>query len=405
MQSVLQLNLPTDRTFHPRRPHRKSRAGCVKCKERRVKCDESKPHCLRCQKLGFDCSYDADSKSSAIAVFLASPPNSKAYCMSLDAVTRKINQTLRLDQSPLPVVEALHHFHDLSNPAFGPKRMQATMQAKIIQLGFDSPFLMHSIIAAATSHIRHLANDNRGYALSETYHWQQAITQYSKEITTIGPNNTDSLISACLLLTVRSFALDEYSPLSSFVFSDDPVSLNWLSLQAGLRYLIGATAKWVDGSMWWEMFMRSHDQFLNIFDDDRPGRVAMDPELADLCGIDDTTTAETNPYHAPVRMLTGLLSLERGVKHFAAYTGFMGRLLPDFLEKLMQKDPPALVLLSWWLGLMYGTGMWWVQTRAKSEITAICWYLGSEEGLIKFLKFPSECVEDITFIQEFPTNM
>ena len=151
--------------------------------------------------------------------------------------------------------------------------------------------------------------------------------------------------------------------------------------------------------------MRSRGQFLDIFDDDRPGRVAMDPELADLCGIDDTTTAETNPYHAPVRMLTGLLSLERGVKYFGAYTGFMGRLLPEFLEKLMQKDPPALVLLSWWLGLMYGTGMWWAQTRAKSEITAICWYLGSEEGLVKFLKFPSECVEDITFLDDSSTAL
>ncbi|RAL04929.1 Zn(II)2Cys6 transcription factor domain-containing protein [Aspergillus ibericus CBS 121593] len=398
MQSVLQLN-PPERTFHPRRAHRKSRAGCLKCKERRVKCDESKPHCLRCQKLGFDCTYD-DAKRSAVAVFLTSAPDSKAYCMSVDAVTRKINQTLNLDaKTPLPVVEALHHFHDLSNPAFGPKRMQAAMQAKIIQLGFDSPFLLHTIIAAATSHIRHLAPDNRGYAVSEIYHWQQAISQYSQEITTIGRHNTDSLISACLLLTVRSFALDEYNPLGSFVFSDDPASLNWLSLQAGLRHILGATAQWIDGSMWWEMFMNTRDQFLDIFDDERPGRVAMDSELADLCGIEETTTAETNPYHAPVRMLTGLMSLERGIKYFGAYTGFMGRLLPEFFEKLMQKDPPALILLSWWLGLMHGTGMWWVQTRAKSEITAICWYLGNEEHLVKFLRFPSECVEDITFIE------
>lgn len=138
--------------------------------------------------------------------------------------------------------------------------------------------------------------------------------------------------------------------------------------------------------------MKSHAETADFFEDDRPGRVAIHPGLADLCGIDDTTTAKTSPYHAPARILTGLLSLERGVRSFAPYTGFMGRLLPEFFAKLMQKDPPALILLSWWLGLMYGTEMYWVETRARSEITAITWYLG--EGWDEFMRFPRECIED-----------
>ncbi|BCR94306.1 Zn(II)2Cys6 transcription factor domain-containing protein [Aspergillus luchuensis] len=395
MQSVLQFR-PSPRTYHPRRPHRKSRAGCLVCKQRRVKCDEVKPSCHRCQKLGFDCSYEPETKDKdSVSVFLASPPDSKAYCMSVDTVTKKINEILQLDSKsgPLPVVQALQHFHHgLTNPALGPKGAQSAMQAKIIQLGFNSPFLLHTIIAAATSHIRHLASDGRVYTFTETYHWQQAITQYSREVTTIGPKNTDSLISACLLLTIRSFSLDEYDPLSSFVFSDDIASLSWLTLQGGLRHLIMATAQWKAGSMWWEVFMKSQNETVDLFEDERPGRVAIHPGLADLCGIDDTTTAETNPYHAPARILTGLLSLERGVRSFASYTGWMGRLLPQFFARLMEKDPPALILLSWWLGLMYGTNMYWVETRARSEITAITWYLG--EGWDEFMKFPTECIED-----------
>ncbi|OJJ72957.1 hypothetical protein ASPBRDRAFT_195599 [Aspergillus brasiliensis CBS 101740] len=393
MQSVLQLR-PSPRIFHPRRPHRKSRAGCLVCKQRRVKCDEEKPSCHRCQKLGFDCSYEPETKDS-VSVFLASPPDSKAYCMSVDTVTKKINEILQLDSKsgPLPVVQALQHFHHgLTNPALGPTRAQSAMQARIIQLGFNSPFLLHAIVAAATSHIRHLASEGHVYTLSETYHWQQAITKYSREITAIGPKNTDSVISACLLLTIRSFALDEYDPLGSFVFSDDITSLSWLTLQGGLRHLIMATVQWKAGSMWWEVFMKSHDKTVDLFEDERPGRVAIHPGLADLCGIDDTTTAETNLYHAPARILTRLLSLERGVRSFASYSGFMGRLLPEFFAKLMQKDPPALVMLSWWLGLMYGTEMYWVKTRARSEITAITWYLG--EGWDEFMRFPTECIED-----------
>ncbi|KAM7209724.1 hypothetical protein V8F20_000127 [Naviculisporaceae sp. PSN 640] len=40
-----------------RRPHRKSRNGCTKCKERRVKCDEATPRCSRCQKTNLVCVY------------------------------------------------------------------------------------------------------------------------------------------------------------------------------------------------------------------------------------------------------------------------------------------------------------------------------------------------------------
>ncbi|KAK1621421.1 hypothetical protein BDP81DRAFT_336807 [Colletotrichum phormii] len=37
--------------------HRKSRLGCKECKERKVKCDESQPICIRCKTSGRNCSY------------------------------------------------------------------------------------------------------------------------------------------------------------------------------------------------------------------------------------------------------------------------------------------------------------------------------------------------------------
>ncbi|KAK0648318.1 hypothetical protein B0T16DRAFT_455800 [Cercophora newfieldiana] len=40
-----------------RRTHRKSRFGCTKCKERRIKCDELAPRCSRCNKMNLICEY------------------------------------------------------------------------------------------------------------------------------------------------------------------------------------------------------------------------------------------------------------------------------------------------------------------------------------------------------------
>jgi len=38
--------------------HRKSRQGCRNCKLRKIKCDESRPSCAKCQNYGILCNYD-----------------------------------------------------------------------------------------------------------------------------------------------------------------------------------------------------------------------------------------------------------------------------------------------------------------------------------------------------------
>ncbi|KAK8044402.1 hypothetical protein PG993_004426 [Apiospora rasikravindrae] len=49
----------------PRKGFEKARTGCITCKTRKVKCDEAKPHCLRCVKTGRACAgYEAPPPGS-----------------------------------------------------------------------------------------------------------------------------------------------------------------------------------------------------------------------------------------------------------------------------------------------------------------------------------------------------
>ncbi|CZT45861.1 uncharacterized protein RSE6_06217 [Rhynchosporium secalis] len=41
-----------------RRPHRKSRLGCKRCKVRRMKCDETHPICMNCSKHDLECDFN-----------------------------------------------------------------------------------------------------------------------------------------------------------------------------------------------------------------------------------------------------------------------------------------------------------------------------------------------------------
>lgn len=48
-----------------RRGHFKSRLGCFNCKRRRVKCNELRPACSPCCRLGLNCSYPTPATSSS----------------------------------------------------------------------------------------------------------------------------------------------------------------------------------------------------------------------------------------------------------------------------------------------------------------------------------------------------
>jgi hypothetical protein len=124
------------------------------------------------------------------------------------------------------------------------------------------------------------------------------------------------------------------------------------------------------------------------------GREDLDPTLATLCDIDDTTTEETNPFHWPLRMLSPLLRIPRDQLEESRITNFMGRLPPDYLNLLASKEPRALLLLAYWLALMCSSvHEWWVYARVRSECLAICMYLErcGDERIVDFnlLEFPA----------------
>ncbi|KUI52686.1 Sterol uptake control protein 2 [Cytospora mali] len=56
---------PTRRPVGPRLYHKKSRMGCLRCKTRRVKCDEARPACGGCSRHQVDCVYPTNASASS----------------------------------------------------------------------------------------------------------------------------------------------------------------------------------------------------------------------------------------------------------------------------------------------------------------------------------------------------
>ncbi|KAH8674346.1 hypothetical protein BX600DRAFT_229174 [Xylariales sp. PMI_506] len=85
-----------------RRPHERSRLGCIRCKKSHVRCDETKPSCLRCLGRGMDCRYyvvpGAPGMQATWRVdmrILPKPPTNSVDCMPI--------------RMPYKSCELLHH--------------------------------------------------------------------------------------------------------------------------------------------------------------------------------------------------------------------------------------------------------------------------------------------------------
>ncbi|PGH04907.1 hypothetical protein GX51_03203 [Blastomyces parvus] len=420
-----------ERVYRARRPHRKSRTGCANCRKRRVKCDETKPRCRRCETHGVCCDYltlqvrSQQTKPPATSGQMASTmdirPASIQFTMSITELADRIDQVLRLDPSAeqpffeVPklthyrAVASLYHFITMVADATSMSDAhRSVMTGDMIQIGLQTPYLMHAILGASATHFRLLLPHNTSYIISEAAHWQCAIQSYQREIIKpIDERNMDPLISTCMLLSLLSFATNEYKPAISWVFSSEPNALNWLLVQCGLRYILSFLSKQQQSqSIWFPIFQESDDEH-QTFNNDSPGLDGLHPGLADLCKIDDTTTGETNPYHWPLRMLSPMLPLQSNKYNFTKLITFIGRLLPPYTNLLQKKDPRALLIFSYWLGKMCEEKRWWVYSRVHSECVAICMYLEDSQDprMLELLRYPAEkCGYVLNRSVTFPEN-
>ena len=203
----------------------------------------------------------------------------------------------------------------------------------------------------------------------EIYHFQRAVQLYQAELArtndeNINADNTDSLVGSCLLLAINEFCPPGFKPEHSWVFTSNPADLNWLALQGGLRCILGITGSFINTSIWGPAFQEAGDE-LKPFQGEQSGRSGIHNDLADLCDIEDHSTAEQNPYHWPTQLLSRMLALKpyNRLERYSIFVTWMGQIEPEFITLLRAKDERALLVLSWWMALMCAVSSFQVGTE------------------------------------------
>ncbi|KAI9154943.1 Protein RTA1 [Paramyrothecium foliicola] len=246
-----------------RRGHRKSRAGCLHCKKRKVKCDETRPRCFNCQRFGIRCSFTPDSevqtepcikpgpsngdddstnKSSTLpflpargrgrprrnwaATQVSSPvPTPPTNESRLAECSRDIalllspgkETTSSADVQPalnLAHAELLHHWFFVTGPSLTNNPQGNTSQfwaRNAPRIGLDYPFVLHLALSLSAYHILHLkrAGDRDSYnhylSLAQ-YHNSLGLAELSQALPRIDDASCGALYIATMLVGLGTLA-------------------------------------------------------------------------------------------------------------------------------------------------------------------------------------------------------
>jgi hypothetical protein len=209
----------------------------------------------------------------------------------------------------------------------------------------NSPFLMNCIFAFSAHHLHILKPDDKGCGITATYHRQIALQSYSQvlasELTFSGVN---PIIAACFLVSAIVFFIEDSSPSASFVFSDDQKEADWLAVVAGLAVLLrrADTKEILSRSIWMPIITgNTHCVFPEL----ASGKTGLPERFVELCRIEDDSTADNNPYHGELRLLTQILPVDAGSETFAKLIQFPFQMDPAFNVLIREKRPRSIAYI------------------------------------------------------------
>ncbi|KAL7953511.1 hypothetical protein V8C34DRAFT_296753 [Trichoderma compactum] len=167
-----------------RRGHFKSRLGCFNCKRRRVKCNELRPSCSPCCRLGLNCSYPTPASSSSTSSSSSLAPRAALSGIALE--------DLRF----------YHQFLLAAFPTLPLKAKDVWMDAAAMSHQYD--YLAHAVLGLGASHLsQHGTVDYRAQALQHRVTAMKLVNEQLDHPPT-KPADQDALFAAVICLVTQS---------------------------------------------------------------------------------------------------------------------------------------------------------------------------------------------------------
>ncbi|TEA10386.1 Sterol uptake control protein 2 [Colletotrichum sidae] len=427
-----------------RTPHRKSRFGCKECKQRHVKCDETRPSCINCSTALRRCSYlDTETTLPSPAVFSYQCPSPAASTSTASSsAPAAAGGTVPLEPPgfghvypptepyDLRHMELLYHFEHELGPDMGfGDPTQPRYQRMSIKQALRTPYLMDELLALSAAHKSTLAagaggrqddDDDAVFYRGEAARLQtRALSQFNLARAEVSADNL-------LPIFLYSTWLGQHVLFDAFTLPPGGFSavldklVHCMNLHRGVRTI--AAGSWATLRAHFEAHLGADSRFVDTILLD-PDSVESGAECAGLLGLfaarDSSSSSGgsggggdlTDPARAACREAVEALQLMFDIRRTAGLTPvrristvqeWSVRVPTAFVSLLDQRRPEALVVLAYWGALLhYCRGYWAYAGAGRTLVRSISAHLGSYWS--EWLAWPQETVEGSDVFVAAPT--
>lgn len=187
---------PSSGTYKKRRPiprkgHTKSRGGCLNCKRRKVKCNETTPECAQCIRLKLDCIYD-NSQHRAVTCSALAPTRALSTDPSWFSISdMRFFQHFLFSAYPSLPLDGWEVWQDVS------------------QMSHEYDFLVHAMLGLGASHLTLLTDED--YSTAAINHRIVALHGLNEFLANADKSihTADAAFAASLVLAFQSTQLKD----------------------------------------------------------------------------------------------------------------------------------------------------------------------------------------------------
>lgn len=364
----------------PLRPHHKSRNGCDRCRERRVKCDESGPPCSNCITRQLNCTYLKVAAVRSRETTNGGPTRVMAKS-GIDSKTRPLSIPLPAVGSPasdlstegIDNLELMHKFSTDTYKSLCVSDSENTIwQITIPRLALNIRYLMDGILALASLHLATSAEPAKALIYQDRglQFYNRSLTPFRHAIDNITPQNCDAVFAHSIIMIAISIASPRLTATKDETSSITENIVVLFELLQGVKNILQASQPWIN----LELFTQG--EFW------KSTTAELDP---------DTDAALTNLASLNDEVMIGVYAKWHNINQVVlshlrhCYTKFshspdpspvmawLAAVDKDFVDSLRCRQPFSLLILMYWgvlLGELDGK-RWWARGSGRALVSEL----------------------------------
>ncbi|PHH86354.1 hypothetical protein CDD83_10372 [Cordyceps sp. RAO-2017] len=377
----------------PRRSHKKSRAGCRRCKTRKIKCDEVHPRCGNCVKHGVLCDFESRQPSDDLlsaptpaAARAASSQPSPGPAPATPVAAASASASASAAEAPRHAdrfmeLRLLHHFTTSTAQTLfiGSPSTDDLWQRAVPQMAFDGrSYLLDAILSVAALHLRSKQPDDKALARASHAYAASALAEYCASLDRgIAADNAEALFLTASLIAFQSTAsrifIKDDAEAEADVAARYTLPMPWFHAFQGVKTIVATSWQWIRSSDIVKAVIDSQPSFQLDLNPLGPG--SFFGHL--LEGLDDELATELPHHVSPTSHgyshAVSVLNWAHKNARAPAALAFPATVSRRFVDLVEEKRPRALAILACFFALLKRMDghVWWLDDVARREVTGL----------------------------------